>query len=208
MTPAAPATRLPRGRHHLTRQEVETDQRLRLAVGMAEAVREQGYATTPVADVLKAAGVSRETFYRLYPDKLACFLDAVDLVSTVLLERLAATAGPGGSPLEQVDRALQAYFALLRSEPGFARLLLVEVFAAGPEAMARRADLQRAVAAQLATVLGATTSDARFAVESLVAAISTMVTGPLVAGDHAALDALRPRILGLVEAVTEAGLLS
>jgi AcrR family transcriptional regulator len=207
MTGAA-ATRLPRGRHHLTREQVETDQRMRLAVGMAEAVREKGYAATPVADVLRAAGVSRETFYRFYPDKLACFLDAVDLVSAVLLERLAATADGGGTAHDQVDRALQAYFALLRAEPGFARLLLVEVFAAGPEAMARRTELQRRVAGQLAAVLGAERPEARFAVEALVAAISTMVTGPLVAGDHAALDALRPPIVGLVEAVGDAGLLS
>ena len=201
------ATRLPRGRHHLTREQVATDQRLRLAVGMAEAVRAKGYASTPVADVLRAAGVSRETFYRLYPDKLACFLDAVDLVSAVLLERLAGTAAPSGDPIEQVDRALTGYFALLRAEPGFARLLLVEVFAAGPEAMARRALLQRRIGDRLATVLDARTDDARFAIDALVAAISTMVTGPLVTGDLAALDALRPRVLRHVQALQALGLL-
>ena len=203
----AAATRLPRGRHHLTREQVETDQRLRLAVAMAEAVRDKGYASTPVADVLRTAGVSRETFYRLYPDKLACFLDAVDLVSAVLLDRLGAAADASGDPLEQVDRALSAYFALLEAEPGFARLLLVEVFAAGPEAMARRTALQQDVADRLSAVLGARSKEARFAVETVVAAISTMVTGPIVTGDHAALDALRPRILGLVARVTDAGLL-
>jgi AcrR family transcriptional regulator len=161
-----------------------------------------------VADVLTAAGVSRQTFYELYDDKLACFLDAVDLVSTVLLDRLAATADGEGTPLEQVDRALTAYFALLRAEPGFARLLLVEVYAAGPEAMARRTLLQRRIAERLAGVLGARDDDARFAVEALVAAVSTMVTGPIVTGDHAAVEALRAPILRLVAAVTERGLLS
>ena len=62
---------LPKGRHSLTRAQVEQAQRIRLAVAMADAMAERGYVGTPVAAVLERAGVSRETFYRLYDDKLA-----------------------------------------------------------------------------------------------------------------------------------------
>jgi len=81
--------RLPKGRHSLTRQEVADAQRLRLAIGKADAMREKGYVGTPVAEILKRAGVSRETFYQLYEDKLACFLDALDLIGAVLIGQLA-----------------------------------------------------------------------------------------------------------------------
>ena len=52
---------LPRGRHDLTRGQVEQSQRLRLAVAMAEACVGRGYSDTPVAAVLELAGVSRQT---------------------------------------------------------------------------------------------------------------------------------------------------
>ena len=58
MTAAEPRSRqLPRGRHSLSREEVAADQRLRLAVAMADAMAELGYVGTPVASVLERAGV-------------------------------------------------------------------------------------------------------------------------------------------------------
>src|SRR3546814_19017166 len=75
---------LPRGRHKLSRDQVEESQRLRLILALAEALAEHGYAGTPVAAVLDRAGVSRQTFYALYENKLHCFLDALDLVSDTL----------------------------------------------------------------------------------------------------------------------------
>ena len=184
------AERLPRGRHGLTRDEVEQDQRLRLLVGMAEAMHEKGYVGTPVADVLRHAGVSRETFYRLYPTKLHCFLDAFDVIADVLVVELALE-GPG-SPLERFDAALGRYLDTLAEHPAYAKLFLVEVHAAGPEAMAKRSALQQRLVDALADELG---GDA-FTWQVLVAAIGAMVTGPLVAGD---LDALRALHDPLVE---------
>ena len=49
------APQLPRGRHGLTREQVETDQRLRIFVAMADAMRAQGYVGTPVAEIIKRA---------------------------------------------------------------------------------------------------------------------------------------------------------
>ena len=71
--------RLPRGRHGLTRAEVESSQRDRLLDAMADAMSEQGYVATPVADVIKRAGVSRESFYELFSSKLDCFMSAFDI---------------------------------------------------------------------------------------------------------------------------------
>jgi AcrR family transcriptional regulator len=184
----APRGRLPRGRHRLPRDEVEQDQRLRILVGMAEAMHDKGYVGTPVADVLKRSGVSRETFYRLYASKLECFLDAFDVVAEALVEQLTPALEGPGTPLERFGRGLDVYLEALTSAPAFARLFLVEVHAAGPEAMARRTALQHRLAGAIADLFGARTDAERFSCQAIVAAISALVTGPLVSGD---LDAVR-----------------
>lgn len=193
---------LPKGRHQLSRQQVQDAQRIRLAVAMAEEMAESGYVGTPVAAVLKRAGVSRQTFYDLYDDKHACFLDALDLVGAVLLADLGV-ALPAGDPLAQAQGAVEAYLETIARHRAFARLYLVEVHAAGEEAMARRAALQDQVVDGLAGLLGATRPEARFACRAYVAAIASLVTLPVVSGDAAALGALRAPLLALLEDLAE-----
>jgi AcrR family transcriptional regulator len=189
---------LPRGRHQLTREQVEETQRIRIFLAMADAMAEHGYVGTSVAKVLAGAGVSRETFYQLFDGKLECFLAACDFVGDALVGHLAATVSGGAAQqtaIERFDRTLTAYLDALASAPALARLFLVEVHAAGPEAMARRAALQRRLADAMAALLGARTDGDRFACQVVVAATSAMVAGPLVAGDTDALRALGPPIL-------------
>jgi AcrR family transcriptional regulator len=184
--------RLPKGRHSLTREQVQEVQRLRLAVAMAECMTESGYVGTPVAAVLKRAGVSRQTFYELYDDKLACFLDALDLVGAVLVAELtSALETQKGSPIERAEQAIDRYLDTITEHAAFARLFLVEVYAAGPEAMRRRAAVQAQVAAGLAGLLDARTDAQGFACRSFVAAVSSLVTLPVVSGDEAGVQALR-----------------
>jgi AcrR family transcriptional regulator len=189
------APRLPRGRHGLSRDEVERDQRVRILMGMAEAMRAKGYVGTPVAEVIKRAGVSRETFYQLYAGKLECFLAAFDLVGDLLVGHLAASLEGAGTPLDRFERALTAYLETMAAEPAYARLFLVEVYAAGPEAMARRAALQQRIVDALVELFGVGDERRRFSCQVLVAAISSMVTGPLVTDDLDAIPALGPRIV-------------
>lgn len=186
---------LPRGRHGFTRAEVSEHQRLRILIGVVEAMRAQGYANTPVADILERAGVSRETFYQQFSGKLDCFLAAFDLVADALIARLQAALDEPGEPLELLELALTVYLDSLAEQPGYARLFLVEVYAAGPEAVARRAAVQERIVDGLADLLGARTKSGRFACQMLVAAVSTMVTAPLVADDVESLRALRRPLL-------------
>lgn len=191
MVDAAPPLRLPKGRHSLSREQVADAQRLRLAVGLADAMVERGYVGTPVAEILKRARVSRETFYELYDDKLGCFLDALDLVGAVLVAQLAAATEQPGAPLERAERAVTTYLATIAEHPAFARLFLVEVHAAGAVAMRRRAELQATVVDALAGLLGARSKADRFACQVFVAAISALVATPLATGDLDAVAALR-----------------
>ena len=97
-----------------------------------------GYVGTSVADIIGRAGVSCETFYRLYDDKLDCFLATFDLVAAYLVERVEQ-APLQGSPMERVESVVTTYLQVLAHEPAAARLFLVEVHAAGPAAIVRRA---------------------------------------------------------------------
>ena len=106
-----------------------------MLLGVAEAMTEKGYVGTSVADVLQRAGVSRETFYQQFSSKLDCFLAAFDAAAEILLDRLLGGARrPTGTALERFDGALTAYLDTLATVPAYARLFLVEVYAAGPEA--------------------------------------------------------------------------
>lgn len=198
---------LPRGRHGLTREQVEATQRLRLAVATAEVCADIGFAAMSVKRVLDRAGVSRLTFYELYDNKLDCFLDALDLVGAVLIEQLRIALGDSGEPnsgasdstprtsqarfVERPVVALDRYLDGLADNLAFARLFIVEAHAAGAEAMHRRADLQARVADGLAAGLGATDEAGRFACAAFVGAVASAVTMPIVDGDVDALRALR-----------------
>src|SRR5271169_1892107 len=76
--PAERYRRLPTGTHGLDPEEVQRDQRERLRTAMVELIARRGYRAVRILDVTKLARVSRPTFYSLYADKEALFLDAYD----------------------------------------------------------------------------------------------------------------------------------
>ncbi|WP_028921663.1 TetR/AcrR family transcriptional regulator [Pseudonocardia acaciae] len=190
-------TSLPRGRHKLSREEVAAAQRSRILRGMADAMTDNGYAGTVVADIIKRAGVSRETFYQQFASKQDCFVAALEAA----IERLAAALAParpgGGTPVQQLDRIVGAYLDALAAEPATARLFLIETYAAGPEAMRRRLALQRRFIDGLAEIVGARTERERFACEALVATLVSLVTARFVEDDPAGLPGLREPIVTL-----------
>jgi AcrR family transcriptional regulator len=204
-TPAAALTPLPRGRHNLSRDEVESSQRVRLAIAMAEACAESGFVATPVKAVLERAGVSRLTFYELYDGKLSCFLDALDLVGEVLLTNLrGAVDDPTSSPQERATRSIERYLESIVHNLPFARMYIVEVHAAGPEALTRRAALQAQIVDLIADLFGADDPDGRFACEAYVAAVSALVALPVATGDLDAIRALRDPLVSLVHRLVRA----
>ncbi|MGW0250683.1 TetR/AcrR family transcriptional regulator [Nocardia goodfellowii] len=200
------ARQLPRGRHGLPREQVIASQRERILQAMAEAMAENGYVGTSVAVILKRAGVSRETFYEQFRSKEDCFEAAYERAVGSLLTRIAqASATPqseanGATPPDpdRMSRILSAYLDGLAAEPAYARLFLVEVYAAGSKAVARRAQLQESFVELMAEILGARTEAQRFACQTLAAGVSAMVTTRLAADDLDGLRALREPLLDLV----------
>ena len=186
---SVPSGRLPRGRHGLSRQEVIDSQRNRIFTAMATVMAEKGFAGTSVADVLAEAGVSRETFYEQFTSKTDCFMSAMESAVVTIFSSAWDTDGAETQDgWRGFERALRAYLDALAANPTQARMFLIEVYAAGPEALARRAAIQELIAEVLNQMFGARSAADRFANEVLVAGISSLVTSRLAVGD---LDGLR-----------------
>jgi AcrR family transcriptional regulator len=130
--------RLPRGRHGLPRRFIVHNQRERMLLAVAEAVAEQGFVTTTVADIIARARLSRRTFYEHFADKEECFLAAYDTVVEQLLGAVGQAYEQADGWTQKVHDGLETFLAYLAAEPAFARMCIVEVVAAGPEARSRR----------------------------------------------------------------------
>jgi AcrR family transcriptional regulator len=106
---------------------------------MAQAVAEKGYAAATVTDAVRAARVSRGTFYALFASKEECFLEAYRHGIDVLVDRIRADVrAQEGDWVARLRTALRTYLTTLAGEPVFARTHLIEVHAAGPRAGAER----------------------------------------------------------------------
>ena len=110
---------------------------------MLRAAGEQGYADTTVGDVVARAAVSRSTFYAQFTDKQACFIAAFQFGIEHMLERMqsASVAGAVDAWRELARSDVVTYLDALTEEPAFALSLHVEVLAAGPAALERRAEM-------------------------------------------------------------------
>ncbi|GLW64437.1 hypothetical protein Arub01_26810 [Actinomadura rubrobrunea] len=192
---------LPRGRHHLTREQVAASQRERLLQSVIEVVGEKGYAASTVADVLKRAHVSRETFYRHFADKRACFLAAYAAAAERMVAVVTAAAGSEDlPPLQRLDRAIGAYLRELAADGARARTFLVEVYALGASSAAARFAVQQRFAELMHSVMAADERwrrlpDPQFAGRMIVGGVAALVTGKVAAGEHASLPSLRAPIL-------------
>ncbi|WP_280230436.1 TetR/AcrR family transcriptional regulator [Nocardia cyriacigeorgica] len=204
--PATSLRQLPRGRHGLPREQVIASQRERILQAMGEAMVDNGYVGTSVAAILKKAGVSRETFYEQFRSKEDCFAAAYERAVGQLLDRIAETdtaAVDSGDrahidPVERMRRLFGTYLQHLADDPAGARLFLVEVYAVGAKAVARRIELQDLFVERIAEVLDARTPEQRFACRTLAAAVGAMVTGKIATDDLPGLLELREPLLELV----------
>jgi AcrR family transcriptional regulator len=127
----------PRGRHKLPRELIQRSQRERLMEATMRVVAEKGYAAAKLADLTAEAGVSRTSFYELFPDKEACFLAAYDRAAGALIEAVTRAYEAQASWPEAMRAGLAVLLEAVAAEPALARLGLVEVGAAGPAAQQR-----------------------------------------------------------------------
>jgi AcrR family transcriptional regulator len=174
---------LPPGRHGLPRSFVVRNQRLRIVAALLRVLPRNGYANTTIAHITQEAGVSRAAFYGQFASKEECFLEAYDLAGEWLRERIVKAADGGDDWPSRVRARVEEALRLLAANPFLARLIAVEVLAAGPSARER----QQACLASLAEVL----RDGRPPSERLPTELEEMLLGGVVATIGRYVDANR-----------------
>jgi AcrR family transcriptional regulator len=186
---------LPRGRHALSREQVQASQRRRLLRAVTDEVGEHGYAVTTATRVFQRAGVSSRAFYEQFADVQQCFLAAYDecvRASHAVLTGVDATGA--AIPVERFGTLLDAYLRLLAEHPNIARTFLVEIYSAGPAARERPLEVheQFVRSREAVLTLGRRRSARdRAAVVALVDSIVFRVTRAVLADS---LDAERGRL--------------
>lgn len=112
---------LPRGRHGLPPDVVETNQRSRVSAAVATIIAEQGYAGLTVERLQSEAGISRSTFYDLYDNKQDAVLQAYDSVLARFLAMLKVEGRV--EQAQRVRSAIGGALAFAATEPEQAQLL-------------------------------------------------------------------------------------
>jgi AcrR family transcriptional regulator len=127
----------------LPREFVVGNQRQRILAAVAEAVSDVGYAAMTVEDIIKAAGVSRRTFYEHFRSKEEAFLVSYDDVSAQLMDAVDAAFHGTDAFVTRVEDGMRAFLTLLAAEPAYANMCIVEVLVAGQAALERRNAVMR-----------------------------------------------------------------
>lgn len=184
--PPADGQQLPPGSHGIPPELVARNQRERLVAAAAEACADQGYAETSISDLAHRAGVSTATFYKLFPGKLECVLEAHRELLGRLLEEVDRACGEAEGREAKLRAGVRTALALLAADPPTARLLTVEVLALGP-AGAERND---AAVAALAERSGAAWP--------LVAGAAALIGKRVMAGEATSLPELEDDLVALL----------
>jgi AcrR family transcriptional regulator len=164
---------------------VTSSKRQAILDGMLEAVGAEGYERTSVRTVLDRTGVYRQAFYDNFTDKDDCYLQAFD-AGLERIEGLIAAAAAGETEWTGRLRAgLAALLDFLDAEPDVGRGMVVEVHAAGPDALAKRAAAMErgsAVLDQAREVAGESESPPPIAGEGIAAGIHAVIHSRLATG--------------------------
>jgi AcrR family transcriptional regulator len=190
---------LPAGRHGLPRQFVVSNQRQRILAAVADVCSTAGYVSMSVEDIVVTSGVSRRTFYDNYRGKEDAFLAAYDEVSAQLLGAVKDAYDAAEGLVERARESLRALLGFIASEPTFADMCIVEVLAAGPQAIERRNGILKAMSTLIdeaaANDLPKAKRPAPIVAETLVGGIYEVIYSRVLAGNHEELPDLLPDLV-------------
>jgi AcrR family transcriptional regulator len=162
---------------------------------MLEVVGSEGYDAASVRMVLDRTGLYRQAFYDEFGDKEACYLRALRF-GAADLEAIATRAARGEKEwTDQLRSGLRAVLGTLDDEPAMGRALLVEVHAAGSEALAIRAEAMKRLTDFIDSARHSATAAETpppIAAEGIVAGRHAVVHAKLAAGDDSGFRGLLP----------------
>lgn len=177
---------------------VISPKRERVLEGMLDSVGSNGYDATSVRTVLDSTGLYRQAFYDLFPDKDACYLEALDFGVARLEAIVRAAAAPEKTWQGKLRAGLGALLQALDAEPDLGRALIVEVHAAGPEALEKRSEAMKRITDFIDSARGSAgqgESPPPIAPEGIVAGIHAVVHARLATGTSEGFRELLPEFM-------------
>lgn len=174
----------------------EQIQRELLLGGMARAAAEKGFAAVRVADVLELSGLSRDTYYKHFDDKEDCFLAAFDAAVGTILERVEEAVASEAMAAGRAEAGLRALVEPFAMEPAIARLVAIEIRAAGPIGQERYSRALARLGRLIAVASGRASAEAGDDVPRLVAgAVSSTIVREVSEGRTAQMEGLVPELV-------------
>lgn len=137
---------LPRGPHHLSRDEVEANWLGRITNAVAAVVTDRGYAATTVEAISATANLSRRTFYDHYRNKQEAYLASYDTLTNSMFEQVSPLFVAEHELIPAMEAGIRKCLELMADHPDHAYMLIVDVLAAGPAAIRRRTELLQLLA--------------------------------------------------------------
>jgi AcrR family transcriptional regulator len=186
--------------HAPTLKLVMSPKRERIINGMLEAVGAEGYDATSVRTVLDRTGLYRQAFYDNFEDKDECYLEAFE-VGVERLEALAIMAAASQESWRGKLRAgLGAILDYFDEQPDVGRAIVVEVHAAGAEALKKRAEAMKRVTefidrARLEAETDESEEPPNIAPEAIVSGIHAVVHSRLSTGAEEGFRQLLPEFM-------------
>jgi len=86
----------------------------------------QGFQGTDVQHIADALGVGKGTIYRYFPNKQALFLEALDDGIGRMHQQVEDARLQAEDPLDQIERAIEAYLAFFDKHAEYVELLIQE----------------------------------------------------------------------------------
>ncbi len=174
---------------------VSSPKRQRILEGMLEAVGTNGYDAASVRTVLDGTGLYRQAFYDNFADKEECYLEAFGFGLAQMEALTKSAAGSESSWQGQLRAGLRAFLDAVEADPVRGRALIVEVHAAGPEALQIRSEMMKRVADFIDSARAEEAGEESpppIAAEGIVAGMHAVVHAKLAAGEESGFRELLP----------------
>ena len=169
---------------------IEGDERTRMLRAAAQIAATGGYEALTGGQVAQLAGVEWEVFSREFASVEQCFLACLELLSAQALARALRESGDAPDWPAAICRAIGSLLDQVAQDPVFARVAFVEIFAAGPAGVQRRAALMGSFAEVLARHAPSSRRPSPLVAEAIVGAVWGIVHHHVVHGRARSLPAL------------------
>lgn len=189
---------LPRGRHGIPAEEVERNQRERVALAVVRVLAEHGYAGITVESLGRAARISRSTFYAHFACKEEAVLAAYDLIFARFSAAVAAVAERESDQRSRVRAAIAITLDFASAEPAQAQLLSGLTVCADPQLSRHVFDSHDRLALLLCDSGGGGDLAPGVAARALVGALAVFLARRQPAGDPGSVRELKSKLMALV----------